>query len=117
MPAIGLTRQQHALLTFIKGSFAERGIPPSYNEMQRHLGLRSKSGIHRMVHGLADRGAITFAAGRTRGIGLPDGSSELPPGLDPHIADALRARSQQTRIPVKTIINRALAEYLGLRSQ
>jgi SOS-response transcriptional repressor LexA len=66
---IGLTRKQKALLDFIIAYIRENaGCPPSYEEMADGLGLRSKSGIHRLVLGLEDRGVLYRKANRARAI-------------------------------------------------
>ena len=53
-----LTRKQYQLLTFIHQTLRGSGISPSYDEMKEALGLKSKSGIHRLITGLEERGAI-----------------------------------------------------------
>lgn len=68
MSAMGLTRAQSACLDFIRRRLQETGVPPSYEEMKRHLKPRSKSGIHRLVTALEERGAITRLRGRARAI-------------------------------------------------
>lgn len=70
MKAYGLTEQQGKLLAFIKDRLAN-GVPPSFDEMKAHMGLKSKSGIHRLVAALEERGCIVRLAGRARAIALP----------------------------------------------
>ena len=53
-----LTRKQYQLLTFIHQTLRDTGISPSYDEMKEALGLKSKSGIHRLITGLEERGSI-----------------------------------------------------------
>jgi len=53
-----LTRKQHELLLFIHSQLGEGGISPSFDEMKDALNLRSKSGIHRLITGLEERGFI-----------------------------------------------------------
>ena len=53
-----LTRKQHELLMFIHDRMKESGIPPSFDEMKDALDLRSKSGIHRLITALEERGFI-----------------------------------------------------------
>jgi SOS-response transcriptional repressor LexA len=65
-----MTAQQKRLLDFIREQVTRTGISPSYDEMMRHMGLRSKSGIHRLVHGLIARGHLC-REGYARGITLP----------------------------------------------
>src|SRR5712671_2614302 len=53
-----LTKKQHELLMFINQRLAATGIAPSFDEMKDALTLRSKSGIHRLITGLEERGFI-----------------------------------------------------------
>ena len=46
------------------------GVSPSYDELREALGLTSKSGVHRLVHGLAERGHIVINYGKRRSIGM-----------------------------------------------
>lgn len=66
--AIGLTAKQHDLLTYIQSYVQAKGIPPSYDEMKLAVGLKSRSGIHRLIIGLEERGAIVRMAGHARAI-------------------------------------------------
>ena len=63
-----LTHKQHELLMFINERITEKGIPPSYDEMKEELHLRSKSGIHRLITGLEERGFIRRLPHRARAI-------------------------------------------------
>jgi repressor LexA len=63
-----LTPKQYELLKFIHQRVKERGIPPSYDEMKEALGLRSKSGIHRLITALEERGFIRRLPHRARAI-------------------------------------------------
>lgn len=70
-----LTRKQHELLMFIHERMKESGIPPSFDEMKVALDLRSKSGIHRLITALEERGFIRRLPNRARAlevIKLPD---------------------------------------------
>jgi repressor LexA len=70
-----LTRKQHELLMFIHERMKEAGIPPSFDEMKDALDLRSKSGIHRLITALEERGFIRRLPNRARAlevIRLPD---------------------------------------------
>lgn len=88
-----LTRKQHELLMFIHERVRETGVPPSFDEMKDALDLRSKSGIHRLITALVDRGFIRRLEKRARAIEiirLPD-----------NVSDTLRpatTRSQAQRI-------------------
>lgn len=63
-----LTKKQHELLLFINRRLAETGISPSFEEMKVALKLKSKSGIHRLIGGLAERGFIKRLAHRARAL-------------------------------------------------
>ena len=76
-----LTRKQHELLMFIHERLKEAGIPPSFDEMKEALDLASKSGIHRLITALEERGFIRRLPNRARAlevIRLPD---SIAPGL------------------------------------
>lgn len=62
------TQRQGELLAYIKSYMAEKGFAPSTDEMTAHLGLASKSGVHRMLTGLEERGLIRRIFGRARAI-------------------------------------------------
>ena len=63
-----LTKKQNELLIFIQQNIRETGIAPSYEEMKEALDLRSKSGIHRLINALEERGFIRRLAHRARAI-------------------------------------------------
>jgi repressor LexA len=70
-----LTRKQFELLRFIHERLKEAGVPPSFDEMKDALDLRSKSGIHRLITALEERGFIRRLPNRARAIEvikLPD---------------------------------------------
>lgn len=70
-----LTRKQLDLLEFIHKRISRDGVPPSFDEMKEALDLRSKSGIHRLITALEERGFIRRLAHRARAleiIKLPD---------------------------------------------
>jgi len=70
-----LTRKQFELLRFIHERLTESGVPPSFDEMKDALDLRSKSGIHRLIMALEERGFIRRLPNRARAIEvikLPD---------------------------------------------
>ena len=63
-----LTRKQHELLLFIHERLKETGIPPSFDEMKEALDLASKSGIHRLITALEERGFIRRLPNRARAL-------------------------------------------------
>lgn len=76
-----LTKKQRDLLLYIHGRLQKEGIPPSYDEMKDALGLHSKSGIHRLVNALEERGFLKRLPNRARAIEilrLPEAFSSEP---------------------------------------
>ncbi len=63
-----LTRKQHDLLMFIHDRLSETGISPSFEEMKQALDLASKSGVHRLISALEERGFIRRLANRARAL-------------------------------------------------
>jgi repressor LexA len=63
-----LTRKQYQLLVFINKCLKEDGVPPSFDEMKAALDLRSKSGVHRLITGLEERGFIRRLPHRARAL-------------------------------------------------
>lgn len=73
-----LTKKQSELLRFINERLKETGVPPSYDEMKDALDLRSKSGIHRLIIALEERGFIRRLPNRARALEvlkLPEAST------------------------------------------
>ncbi len=63
-----LTKKQHELLMFIHERIQETGVSPSFDEMKEALDLASKSGIHRLITALEERGFIRRLAHRARAL-------------------------------------------------
>lgn len=88
-----LTPKQLELLKYIEGHIRKRGVSPSFDEMKDALGLKSKSGIHRLITGLEERGFIRRLAHRARAleiVRLPEnmGSLEQPEkGFSPNVIE------------------------------
>lgn len=87
-----LTRKQHELLMFIHERIKETGVSPSFDEMKEALDLASKSGIHRLITALEERGFIRRLAHRARALevvkmpdqataGAPRGRAGFTPGV------------------------------------
>src|SRR5688572_15805524 len=97
-----LTRKQHELLMFIHERMKEAGIPPSFDEMKDALDLRSKSGIHRLITALEERGFIRRLPNRARAlevIKLPDSMNPSLGGrkarFEPNVIDGSLGRVSQ----------------------
>ena len=78
-----LTRKQHELLMFIHERLKEAGIPPSFDEMKDALNLASKSGIHRLITALEERGFIRRLPNRARALEVLRMPDSIAPGLAP----------------------------------
>ncbi len=90
-----LTKKQMDLLQFIHARVQRDGVPPSFDEMKDALDLRSKSGIHRLITALEERGYIRRLAHKARAleiIKLPDNmmAAEGPQGFVPRVIEGDR---------------------------
>ena len=77
-----LTRKQHELLMFINQRLNEAGVPPSFDEMKDALDLKSKSGIHRLITALEERGFIKRLPNRARALEvlkMPESAGQAMP--------------------------------------
>ncbi len=98
-----LTRKQLELLMFINERLKESGVPPSFDEMKDALDLASKSGIHRLILALEERGFIRRLANRARAlevIKLPESStpSNKPrQGFSPSVIEGSLGKVQSAR--------------------
>ena len=105
-----LTRKQHELLMFIHERIKETGVSPSFDEMKEALDLASKSGIHRLITALEERGFLRRLAHRARALEVVRLPEEATPGsrtrgpFKPQIVETSRpaaAPSNDTReLPV-----------------
>ena len=84
-----LTRKQHELISFIQTRLEETGVSPSFEEMKEALDLKSKSGVHRLISALEERGFIRRLPNRARALEVlrqPDnitGTPVRPPAAKP----------------------------------
>ncbi len=76
-----LTQKQKELLMFIHERVKETGVPPSFDEMKEALDLRSKSGIHRLITALEERGFIRRLPHRARALEIVKLPDSMPQGL------------------------------------
>ena len=79
-----LTRKQYELLVYLDKELRKKGVSPSFDEMKDALGLKSKSGIHRLITGLEERGFIRRLPHRARAIKV----LRLPDNMDGPVANA-----------------------------
>ena len=79
-----LTRKQRELLTYIQARLAETGVSPSFEEMKEALELKSKSGVHRLISALEERGFIRRLPNRARALEIlrmPDAQAGIASNL------------------------------------
>lgn len=105
-----LTRKQQELLLFIHERMKESGIPPSFDEMKDALDLASKSGIHRLITALEERGFIRRLPNRARAlevIKLPEAyaaSSQQPRrGFSPTVVEGSRGKQPAVPTPQQRV--------------
>lgn len=99
-----LTRKQLELLDFIRVRMDAEGVPPSFDEMKEALDLRSKSGIHRLITALEERGFIRRLAHRARAIEivkLPEAMER--PGFAPKVIQGDRVDPPKAAMPVEAV--------------
>jgi repressor LexA len=98
-----LTAKQQQLLSYIKLHLDKGGVSPSFEEMKEALDLKSKSGIHRLISALEERGFIRRLPNRARAleiVKLPDGMA--PAALRPApSADAVPLRKPAPAVPAR----------------
>ena len=111
-----LTRKQHELLTFIQVRLEDSGISPSFEEMKEALDLKSKSGVHRLISALEERGFIRRLPNRARALEVlrqPDSAvtkSASSPASARHVANAntapapLRSTPKVAPVPANDVI-------------
>ncbi len=97
-----LTKKQHNLLLFIHQRLQEDDVPPSFEEMKDALGLKSKSGIHRLISGLEERGYIERLPHRARALEikrLPEGMKKDASGSGADLRGGHANENQFEQIP------------------
>jgi repressor LexA len=95
-----LTRKQYELLMFINNRLQEYGVSPSFEEMKEALDLKSKSGIHRLITGLEERGFLRRLPHRARAlevVKLPENLSESELPARNRRVEAIRTKEIGTR--------------------
>jgi repressor LexA len=99
-----LTSKQKELLVFIHTRLQEQGVPPSFDEMKAALNLQSKSGVHRLIIALEERGFIRRLPHRARAlevIKLPEAIENPAPkrGFSPNVIEGSKKPPQLTPAP------------------
>ncbi|MCA0423671.1 MAG: transcriptional repressor LexA [Proteobacteria bacterium] len=102
-----LTKKQMELLRLIQVRLAESGVPPSFDEMKDALDLKSKSGIHRLILALEERGFIRRLPNRARAIEvlrLPESTGGTPrPGRQRFSPSVIEGDLGRVRAPSPTV--------------
>ena len=102
-----LTRKQHELITFIQHRLEESGISPSFEEMKEALDLKSKSGVHRLISALEERGFIRRLPNRARALEVirtPEGSVAKTPKPANDALGPLRGGATPRSAPANDVI-------------
>ncbi|WP_025295098.1 transcriptional repressor LexA [Sphingomonas sanxanigenens] len=97
-----LTRKQHELICFIHDRLAETGVSPSFEEMKEALDLKSKSGVHRLISALEERGFLRRLANRARAlevVKMPE-RAERKPAAAASAPVAAPARAPARAVPI-----------------
>jgi len=102
-----LTRKQHELICFIADRLGETGVSPSFEEMKDALDLKSKSGVHRLISALEERGFIRRLANRARALEVlkvPERSGARTPAKDNVVPMTPRASQPASPQPANDVI-------------
>src|SRR5215468_1964302 len=101
-----LTTKQKELLVFINARLQETGVPPSFDEMKEALALQSKSGVHRLIIALEERGFIRRLPHRARAIeviklpeAMAEGTQQRRTGFSPNVIEGSARRTPQLASP------------------
>lgn len=105
-----LTAKQHELIRFIQERLEQTGISPSFEEMKEALDLKSKSGVHRLISALEERGFIRRLPNRARAlevVRMPEDSTPAPRAARTSANDALAsgAAAQSIREAANDVID------------
>ncbi len=103
-----LTKKQRDLLVFIHERVSNDGVPPSFEEMKESIGLKSKSGIHRLITALEERGYLQRLPNRARALEV----TRLPENYDNKGA-AKPAASIKTPAPANTSALKKVVETIA----
>ena len=112
-----LTKKQRDLLDFIHKRLQRDGVPPSFDEMKDALDLRSKSGIHRLITALEERGFIRRLAHRARAIEIVKFPDDMAPaGFQPTVIEGGKRRFVRPRVVIYPLILAVLLTGLAAGS-
>ena len=105
-----LTRKQKDLLVLIRDRLNTEGVPPSFDEMKDAIGLKSKSGIHRLIMGLEERGFIKRMPNRARALEI----LRMPDNME---AKGAKAPLRKTRMSERAFIPSSLPSMGAIAAQ
>ncbi len=94
-----LTRKQHELIRFIQTRLEESGVSPSFEEMKEALDLKSKSGVHRLISALEERGFIRRLPNRARALEVLRQPDDVGGKAPPRAANGNAATAAVIRPP------------------
>lgn len=106
MTPLGLTPKQRALLTFLEQRLETSRVSPSFEQMRKHLGLGSKSGVFRLVEALEERGHIVRKPNCPHSIALAKPGDQSP---------KIQSLDQGLRVQLPPILSRRLLAYCSKR--
>ena len=95
-----LTRKQHELICFINDRLGETGVSPSFEEMKDALDLKSKSGVHRLISALEERGFLRRLPNRARALEV----IRMPERTEPKRPVAPRAPARAVPEPANDVV-------------
>jgi repressor LexA len=108
-----LTQKQKELLLFIHDRMQAEGVPPSFDEMKDALDLKSKSGIHRLITALVERGFIRRLPHRARAIEViklpessePGSAPQRITGFQPSVIEGSRGKTRSLDVPPSHVVD------------
>lgn len=107
-----MTRRQKDCYDYIAACLQDTGVPPSFDEMKDALGLRSKSGVHRIIAALEERGKIVRLRNRARSISIADDNLFLR--LPAELTSQLTIIADATRRSVPEVATEAIVHWLAI---
>lgn len=105
-----MTRKQKEAYDYIAACLQDTGVPPSFQEITDALGLRSKSGTHRIITALEERGKIVRLPNRARSIALADDNLFLR--LPAELTSRLTMIADANHLSVTEVATRAIVHGL-----
>ena len=108
----GMTQRMSDCLAFIELRWARDGIAPSMDEIKTHLGLKSKSGVHRLIVSLEERGLICRLIGRARAL-FPTRQKQISILLPDEVDQRLRVVAGLTEQTAEGYVTKLIMDKLA----